>query len=190
MTRRTAPRQEKDELGRRLCRVPECKALVPKGRLSYCSKACATAFEIAYFPSAMRRHVFARDNGVCALCRCDTELLRRVLRHAQKARHRDVDDDSGGSWRFGRGAKLFREVALELGFNRSSSRGAFWQADHVHEVARGGWGCGLEKLRTLCTPCHKAETARLARELAAERKKAKLERVEAPLFDGTTTEAA
>ena len=39
--------------------------------------------------------------------------------------------------------------------------GDFWQADHILAVAEGGGGCGLENLRTLCTPCHKSETERL-----------------------------
>jgi ribosomal protein L40E len=71
-TKRTAPRQEKDGLGRRLCR--RCKALVPKGMLSYCSKACRTEFEIAYFPNFTRRAVRNRDKGVCAKCGADPEL--------------------------------------------------------------------------------------------------------------------
>ena len=37
----------------------------------------------------------------------------------------------------------------------------FWQADHTIAVAEGGGACGLENLRTLCTPCHRKETAAL-----------------------------
>ena len=37
----------------------------------------------------------------------------------------------------------------------------FWQADHIIPVAEGGGDCGLENLRTLCTPCHLRETERL-----------------------------
>ena len=39
--------------------------------------------------------------------------------------------------------------------------GDFWQADHIVAVAEGGGGCGLENLRTLCTPCHQNETEKL-----------------------------
>lgn len=39
--------------------------------------------------------------------------------------------------------------------------GDFWQADHMHAVSEGGGDCGLENLRTLCTPCHQVETNRL-----------------------------
>jgi hypothetical protein len=37
----------------------------------------------------------------------------------------------------------------------------FWQADHVLAVAEGGGSTGLDNLRTLCTPCHSAETEKL-----------------------------
>ena len=37
----------------------------------------------------------------------------------------------------------------------------FWQADHIIPVAEGGGDCGLENLRTLCTPCHLRETENL-----------------------------
>jgi hypothetical protein len=37
----------------------------------------------------------------------------------------------------------------------------FWQADHIFAVAEGGGSSGLDNLRTLCTPCHSAETEKL-----------------------------
>jgi 5-methylcytosine-specific restriction endonuclease McrA len=37
----------------------------------------------------------------------------------------------------------------------------FWQADHIFAVAEGGGSTGLDNLRTLCTPCHSAETEQL-----------------------------
>lgn len=179
---RSAPRQQSNELGQRLCRVPTCLKLVPKGRKSYCSKECATAFEIAYFPARARWHVFQRDNGICAKCRCDTEKLRRVLDHV---RYWDTPADEYRGFRHRRGRgdyQAARAVAQELGFKGFIYDGELWQADHVIEVARGGWGLGLEFLRTLCTPCHKEETARLARERAEERRAAKAI-ADSPLFN-------
>jgi 5-methylcytosine-specific restriction protein A len=155
---RRAPKQVRDQLGRRLCRVPTCGKVVPKGRFSYCSGECATAFEIAYFPNRTRRHVFNRDHGVCVGCGVDTEKLRRVISWAR---------------RFGTGWKDMEGTMREIGFPQTYSKGDFWQADHVRECARGGWGLGLENFRTLCTPCHKKETARLVRELAEQRRAAR-----------------
>ena len=44
---------------------------------------------------------------------------------------------------------------------QNPKEGDFWQADHMNAVAEGGGDCGLENLRTLCTPCHQVETGRL-----------------------------
>lgn len=155
-TQRRAPKQIKSDAGRPLCRMPACGNPVPKRRRSYCSRECAIEFEIAYFPTRTRSHVEKRDHGICALCGTDTNKLKRViewLRKICKARHETMD--------------VFRE----LGFSgRWYEDGSYWQADHIQECAKGGWGKGLDNFRTLCTPCHKSETARLVRELAAEKK--------------------
>lgn len=152
---RHIPRQQKNQLGQWLCRMPGCGKLVGKGRRSYCSGQCRYAFSVAYFASSTRWHAFKRDAGICAICGCDTEKLHRILK-------------------FVRPRMDAQKVARELGFaNGWYSRGHFWQADHIQECVRGGWGTGLDNIRTLCTPCHKAETARLAAELAAERRSKK-----------------
>lgn len=48
--------------------------------------------------------------------------------------------------------------------------GDLWQADHITPVIEGGGECGLDNFRTLCTRCHKEETAALARRRAEMRK--------------------
>lgn len=41
---------------------------------------------------------------------------------------------------------------------------SFWDADHIHPVAHGGGaGTPLEGFQLLCTPCHKAKTAKQSR---------------------------
>lgn len=50
--------------------------------------------------------------------------------------------------------------------------GSAWQADHTIPVAEGGGEVGLDGYRTLCTDCHKRETAALAARLAARRRDA------------------
>lgn len=54
-----------------------------------------------------------------------------------------------------------------------------WEADHIIPVSEGGGECGLENYRTLCIPCHRQETATLAKRRAAKRKG--VEQMELPL---------
>lgn len=56
-----------------------------------------------------------------------------------------------------------------------------WQADHIKPVIEGGGECGLGNYRTLCIPCHKAETAALRKRMAARRAESK----SLPLLDAT-----
>lgn len=52
---------------------------------------------------------------------------------------------------------------------RAAVPGNAWNADHIVPVFRGGGACGMENLRTLCTPCHADVTKQQAKERAAER---------------------
>ncbi len=69
-----------------------------------------------------------------------------------------------------------KRIAAELerdGFKGSTSPyklSNLWQADHIHPVAHGGGGCGLDNIQTLCTKCHKAKTADQARRAALIRR--------------------
>lgn len=53
---------------------------------------------------------------------------------------------------------------------RARGTGDLWQADHIIPVVEGGGSCGLDNLRTLCTACHKSETAALAKRRALARR--------------------
>jgi 5-methylcytosine-specific restriction endonuclease McrA len=53
---------------------------------------------------------------------------------------------------------------------RSRGTGDLWQADHIVPVVEGGGQCTLDNFRTLCTACHKEETAELMRRLKETRK--------------------
>ncbi len=156
MTRRRAPKFERNKLGQRLCRW--CRTVIPKGnrRRRYCGDDCVAKFAAAYFPAYTRALIEERDHGVCAVCGRDTLKIRRVLQALQRLTSR----------------AYALEVARLLGFDSYVHRGDVWQADHTVPVARGGWGSGPDKIQTTCTRCHKALTARLAAELAAERRAA------------------
>ena len=67
---------------------------------------------------------------------------------------------------------------------RARGTGDLWQADHIVPVIEGGGACGLDNYRTLCTACHKEETAQLARRRADKAKSAT-----ANLFESSSAEA-
>jgi hypothetical protein len=102
---------------------------------------------------ALRAEVFKRDLGVCAACELDTNKVRRV--HDALFRRSLMKD-----WRF----RLFL-IRLERWMIRHfghSNPACLWQADHIVPVTLGGEDT-LANLRTLCIPCHKVESKRLAR---------------------------
>lgn len=49
---------------------------------------------------------------------------------------------------------------------KARGSGHLWQADHIIPVVEGGGACGLNNYRTLCTACHKSETAALRARMA------------------------
>jgi 5-methylcytosine-specific restriction protein A len=78
-----------------------------------------------------------------------------------------------------------RGVCAECGTDTNASRprtiqhfargtGHLWQADHIIPVVEGGGECTLANMRTLCTVCHKAETAALRKRMKARRIEAKV----------------
>lgn len=48
-----------------------------------------------------------------------------------------------------------------------------WEMDHIVPVIEGGGLCGVDGYRTLCIPCHKKESAALAKRRAQARQDAK-----------------
>jgi 5-methylcytosine-specific restriction endonuclease McrA len=91
--------------------------------------------------------VFARDRGVCAVCRADTEELRKQIRKLDY-----------------RARRLFlKEWKL-----KERGRRTLWDADHVIPVAEGGGECDLANMRTLCLKCHREATGNLRKRLAGK----------------------
>lgn len=52
---------------------------------------------------------------------------------------------------------------------RARGTGHLWQADHIVPVIEGGGECSIDNYRTLCTDCHRIETAALAKRRANAR---------------------
>lgn len=106
--------------------------------------ACVEVYLLRRSARATRMYVFRRDHGVCANCGADT---------AKEAREREAE----------RAAKYDRVPSEYAGLS------AEWQADHIVPLIDGG-SFDLANLQTLCTPCHKAKTAREAGERAARKR--------------------
>ena len=70
--------------------------------------------------------------------------------------------------------------------DKARGSGHLWQADHIVPVIEGGGECDLGNFRTLCTACHKSETAALRKRISQRRK----ESTALPLLDSAIAQEA
>ena len=131
---------EKGPAGRPLCRW--CNLEVPARRFTFCSDWCVNEWRLRTDPGYLRDQVFARDKGVCAICRVDARAAYADLRRS-RGTHR---------------LKLLKRWGL-----KRISRKTLWDADHIVPVVEGGGECDLDNLRTLCLVCHRQQTLDLRR---------------------------
>lgn len=125
-----------DADGNKLCR--ECGKPTPNKRKTFCSPECVHDWRMKTSTSYVRKCVYARDHGVCAVCGLDTmDLKRRLL-----ARRR-------------RGIGNYTALLDRLGILH---RRTYWDADHIVPVCHGGGLTGLDNYQTLCVWCHKQKT--------------------------------
>jgi 5-methylcytosine-specific restriction enzyme A len=119
-----------------------CKGAVSGRRRTFCSDACVHEWRLRSSPTYLRKCVFKRDKGVCALCDLDAHKLRRkVMRLPLSDRMREL-------------ASLAEHGLIH------PRRKSWWEADHIVPVVEGGDSC-LENMRTLCIPCHRGVTVEL-----------------------------
>ena len=157
----------KDADGRPLCAV--CGKVLSGRARRYCSLKCREQCHVATMPSLARLRVHQRDHGICANCGCDTEKLARIIQLA--------GGDKWAGWRIlSQDWQDVHNLTMEMGFTTLH----FWEMDHIIPVSEGGGLCGLDNLRTLCVPCHRAETRALARRRAQRN-------LTTPLFAEATT---
>lgn len=191
--RRESAKGRKAEDGTVLCSCG-CGQVPKPPRRSWFSDACVEAWKIRNDPGHVRRLLEKRDKGVCAVCGCDSNAEYRKWLEARKVAERFIwwlDRSTlspvewiNGEWlylprvpesREDREADAKRRKELYRKWmppgDWTSGRNSGWDADHILEVVNGGGQCGLENYQTLCHPCHKAKTKRLAAELAQRRRK-------------------
>lgn len=141
--RESAKTQGKGPSGLWICKCGCGREAKPPRRYWF-SDECVRNWKIRNDPGTVRRLVFERDGGICAMCCVNTEEQRA------------------------KAIPLLRQSGFPGWVRRY--RKTLWNADHILPVVRGGGQCGLDNYRTLCVTCHKRETAKLAKERAQERK--------------------
>ena len=149
------PKRDRTPDGREGCRY--CGRPLAPPRRDWCSASCRSkalqAFSLANDPAYQRRAVWQRDRGRCAQCGRDTRTLRDQLKSAD-----------------GPARELLYHTLLREGYDRHRLDALLlWEMDHLHPVAEGGGGTGLDNLQTLCIPCHKQKTAAQLRQRRAAR---------------------
>jgi 5-methylcytosine-specific restriction protein A len=156
-----------------------CGVQVEPPRRSWCGDDCVSEYLSRSSSTGLRAAAHRRDRGVCGLCGCDTERVERVIRAAlvayQELRKPGSADQWYSAWFACKQAQPVLELFVSVGWTRSRIQNgdSLWDADHIVPVVEGGGETGPENIRTLCLPCHKAETRDLARRRAKARRDAK-----------------
>jgi hypothetical protein len=123
----------------------------------YCSQDCAEEGRLRrggmYASVRIRSAVFALEGGKCSLCKINAHALFDQIRALQPAER--LNKLLAVNWTLPKSSKAMENLL------NNPKEGDFWQADHIHAVSEGGGACGLDNLRTLCTPCHLVETEKL-----------------------------
>jgi 5-methylcytosine-specific restriction endonuclease McrA len=133
--------------------------LAPRRR-TFCSARCVDEFRAETDWNYVRRAVYKRDRGVCALCGCDTSKLYRVLRWAHHWEWANNMPGVGG-WS--------RAIRSQIhGTKRPGAEGGY-EVDHILPRELGGTN-ELANLRTLCVGCHADVTRKQAADRAARRR--------------------
>lgn len=147
-----APRRIKQ--GHWLCRW--CGKRCPGKKRSWCCKECYEEGMLRLDNAHLRRKVFDRDKGACALCGIDTEALAERVRRLY---HKIKD------WRrFEKRLKALTGLRVHDYIGHQP-----WEADHIVEQSAGG-DSNMENLQTLCLACHRKKTAEMHRRNAMLRK--------------------
>ena len=126
----------------------------------FCSEGCLRRYRVLSAPGAAREAIFALERGVCQLCKLDTHALLQALRAEPSVHERARMLEAVGTF----GERRVAAVAM------NPRAGDLWQADHIVPVSEGGGEADLENYRTLCDPCHAAETAALRARLKAKKR--------------------
>ena len=173
--------------GRPVCRW--CGGETRSPRRTWCSQGCVDAFLVRTDPNIRAILIGQRDQWECQICGLDLWHLERMLQSGKTTFHwvtRDVNGrhhvneirDKPAFVGLPRNREAHHEAAITVhrelvlwlrsrGWHNPESE-RLYQIDHTIPLIEGG-SHGPENLRTLCVPCHKRETHRLAARRAVKR---------------------
>ena len=168
--------------GRRGCRW--CKRPVAPPKRNWCGDpACVRAWKIRTDPATFRAAVFERDRGVCSACgldataydvaaiqramaaSVDAQIAARSANRRVAARAAGVEVRPVSEW--------LKRLAAALRWRREHRvkvRDSAWEAHHTRAIVDGGDWFDLDRVATVCAPCHRKLTAELNARLARERR--------------------
>lgn len=127
--------------GRLLCRCG-CGREVKPPRRSWYAPECLESVRLRCDWGFVRKHVYARDRGVCKCCGIHPEAYHAEVREA-----------------FAEGNFAPLEQANARGW--PALHRPWHQIDHIIPVCEGGDKLTHRNLRTVCIPCHQRLTAEL-----------------------------
>ena len=122
-----------------------CDGAIRPPRRTFCSAACVHEYKIRSNTQYMRRCVYRRDRGICAICGVSTALIGKAILAAE------TQDEAA------RIRTLFSVPASRKVWRRKFGSAVF-DVDHIRPVCQGGGLAGLDNLQTLCLSCHKCVT--------------------------------
>jgi 5-methylcytosine-specific restriction endonuclease McrA len=164
---------------RQPCR--QCGGATTGRRRTFCSDECVEKWKVTTDPAFAAELVFRRDKGVCAICGVDCIAALAELKRIQLEEwaavnpafafrdRRNLDYRMRDRERYPR----FHAEADKLGMTerrRQNLDRRFWEADHTVPVVEGGGSCDLSNIRTVCSTCHRGETAKLRKRLSEARR--------------------
>ena len=161
-----------DEEGTRLCGW--CHSPLDRRSIAWCSDDCGDEFWVRTSRSHAAALVYRRDQGVCAMCGLDAEQVLRIVdrlrerserRWLRSGETREPTDRDAARWQRLRTELTNRGYGLVDRWHTP----LLWEADHIVPVIEGGGCCGLENYRTLCIPCHRAQTRNLRSRMRRQR---------------------
>ncbi|KAL7430224.1 hypothetical protein ACHAXH_001502 [Discostella pseudostelligera] len=124
---------------------------------TYCSQSCVDEGRVRrggmFSSSKIREQLFALEHGKCTKCNIDAHALFCKVKSLHPAER--LNALLNANWRLPKTRQATDRLLSD------PQERDFWQADHELAVAAGGGSTGLDNLRTLCSPCHSAETEKL-----------------------------